>query len=230
MRYSRQTMIPEIGPAGQERLQRSSALIVGLGGLGSPVALYLAAAGVGRLGLCDADTVDLSNLQRQVLYTEADVGRPKAVCAARRLQALSSATTFDVWPHRFEGALADTLTAGYDLIVDCTDNFATRFLIDDACRRHRRPWVHGSIGGFYGQVAAFVPGGSGLADLLADRDDLCSRPAARDGVLGAVPGVIGSLQAVEALKLLSGAESVATLASRLLTIDLKTMQISIIDI
>ncbi len=204
-RYSRQTMLAEIGEEGQRRLLASSVLIVGLGGLGAAVATYLTGAGVGRIGLCDPDRVSLSNLQRQVLYTEQQIGMPKVEEAARRLGSQSSSTRFDLHPDGLTEENGETLAAGYDLLVDCTDNFATRYLIDDICHRLGKPWVYGSIGEFRGQVAVMNHlNGRRYADLYPDREALCALPHKTAGVIGAVPGVIGAMEASEALKLLAG--------------------------
>lgn len=196
-------MLPEIGLEGQQRLLESAALIIGAGGLGSPVALYLAAAGVGRLGLCDTDTVSLSNLQRQILYSEEEIGRQKTECAARRLGALRSDLRCTLHPEGLNAENAAAIASGYDIVIDCCDNFATRYLIDDTCRALGKPWVHGTIGGFDGRVTTFLPGAeSGFADLYPEREELCARGTAAGGVLGAVPGAIGAIQACEALKVL----------------------------
>ncbi|MDE7141388.1 MAG: HesA/MoeB/ThiF family protein, partial [Muribaculaceae bacterium] len=198
------------------------ALIVGLGGLGCPVGLYLAGAGVGRIGLCDSDTVSASNLQRQTLYGEAQVGEPKVEAARRRLAGLNSGVRFEPHPAGLTPERAADIIAAYDVVVDCCDNFATRYLISDTCRALGRPWVHGTIGEFRGQVATFMPGrGAAYDDLYPDREALSARPAASGGVLGAVPGVVGAIQAAEALKVLLGMEG--TLAGRLLSVDLSTM-------
>ena len=148
-------MLPEIGIEGQRRLAAATVAVIGLGGLGSAAATYLTGAGVGRLVLVDGDTVSLSNLQRQVLYTEDSVGASKAVTATARLASQSSATRFDVIAENLSGANADSIVAGCDIIVDCTDNYAARYLIDDVCARHGRPWVYGSIGATDGQLAVF---------------------------------------------------------------------------
>ena len=142
-RYTRQTMLPEIGERGQRRLAEASVLVVGLGGLGSPVALYLAAAGVGRLGLADADVVSLSNLQRQVLYTARQVGEPKTRAARERLAALSPHTRFDLYDEGLTAENAQRIVAEYDLVVDCCDNYPTRYLLDDVCAACGKPWVYG---------------------------------------------------------------------------------------
>lgn len=227
-RYSRQTILPEVGTEGQRRLLASSALIVGAGGLGSPVALYLAAAGVGRLGLCDTDTVSLSNLQRQILYKESETGKPKVECAAGRLAELRSDLRCDLHTRGLTPDNARELIAAYDIVVDCCDNFATRYLIADTCRETRTPWVHGSIGAFEGRVTTFLPdSGHCFDDLYPDRTELCARRPSAGGVLGAVPGAIGSLQACEVLKVLGAFGE--PLSGRLLAADFLTNRYYVID-
>lgn len=227
-RYARQTMLPEIGEEGQRRLAASSVLIVGLGGLGSAVAPYLTGAGVGRLGLADPDRVSASNLPRQTLYTESQIGRPKPEAARERLAGLNAATRFDLYPEGLTAANARELVAAYDLVVDCCDNFATRYLLDEACAAVGRPWVYGSIGAFHGQVSLFNgPGGRRYTELYPDREVLCALPPAAAGVLGPTPGVVGALEAAEAIKWLAGFGEL--LDGRLLTLDLKTMQTETIE-
>lgn len=221
-------MLPEVGPDGQRRLLASSALIVGAGGLGSPVALYLAAAGVGRLGLCDTDTVSLSNLQRQILYKESETGKSKVECAAGRLAELRSDLRCDLHTRGLTPDNARELIAAYDIVVDCCDNFATRYLIADTCREMRTPWVHGSIGAFEGRVTTFLPdSGHYFDDLYPDRTELSARRPSAAGVLGAVPGAIGSIQACEALKVLG--DFGEPLSGRLLAADFLTNRYYVID-
>lgn len=227
-RYARQTMLPEIGPEGQRRLAASSVLLVGVGGLGSPAALYLTGAGVGRLGLADPDTVSESNLQRQVLYTESQIGRPKPAAARERLAALSSSTRFDLHPEGLTAENARELVAAYDLVVECCDNFATRYLLDEACAEVGRPWVYGSIGAFHGQVSLFNGRtGRRYTELYPDREALCALPRSTAGVLGTVPGVIGAIEASEAIKWI--ADFGEPLEGKLFTIDLKTLQTETIE-
>lgn len=221
-------MLPEIGIEGQRRLRQASVLIVGLGGLGCPAAMYLAGAGTGRIGLCDADTVSLSNLQRQTLYSTADTGIAKTEAAYRRLSALDPGIRFDLHPQGLTPANAEAVIQDYDIVVDCCDNHATRYLIDDTCKRLGKPWVYGSIGAFEGMVSTFTPGGVRYRDIFPDSDELAARPPSSDGVIGAVPGIIGAIEAAEAVKLICGFGD--TLEGRLLTADIKTMTFNTIDL
>lgn len=227
-RYARQLMLPEIGEEGQTRLCQSAVLVVGLGGLGTPVATYLTGAGIGRIGLCDPDTVSISNLQRQLLYTESEVGLPKTECAFRRLSAVSGHTIFEKYPNGLTVSNAREIVSGYDLIIDCCDNFATRYIIDDTCAALGKTWVYGSIGAFHGQVAV-MNGRKGLryCHLYPDRAVLESRGASSGGVIGVVPGVVGAIEAGEAIKILAGFGE--PLDGKLFSINLKTLQTDIIE-
>jgi sulfur-carrier protein adenylyltransferase/sulfurtransferase len=206
-RYSRHVLIPEVGLAGQRRLLESSVLVVGAGGLGSPALLYLAAAGIGRLGFVDDDVVDASNLQRQVLHSTAALGEAKIDSAARRIRELNP----DVEPVGYRERLtAETvdrvLGDGWDVIVDGADNFPTRYLVNDASVWHGVPVVHGSIYRFEGQMTVFTPGGGPCYRCLFPEPPPpeLAPSCAEGGVLGVLPGVIGSLQGAEALKLVLG--------------------------
>lgn len=227
-RYARQMLLPEIGPEGQQRLLRSAVLLVGLGGLGSAVAPALAAAGVGHIGLADPDTVSESNLQRQTLYTERQIGQPKCEAARERLAALSSHTLYDLHAEGITPENARRIIAGYDLVIDCCDNFPTRYLLDDVCVACGKPWVHGAIGAFGGMVTVFNHRrAKRYAELYPDREALCAREQTVQGVVGTVPAVVGALEASEALKILARFGEV--LDGRLFTIDLKTMQTELTD-
>lgn len=229
MRYSRQTMLAEIGEEGQRRINGASVLVVGLGGLGVPASTYLVGAGVGHIGLADNDVVSLSNLQRQTLYTELQVGMAKTEAARTRLEAMNSDIVFSAYPEGLTTENAREVIAGYDLVVDCCDNFATRYLIDDTCAALGKPWVHGSIGEFHGQVCVFnYTNGRRYAELYPERDALCSLPRVTSGVLGAVPGIVGALEASEAIKILAGFGTVAE--GTLFTIDLLTLHTSLLKI
>jgi molybdopterin/thiamine biosynthesis adenylyltransferase/rhodanese-related sulfurtransferase len=227
-RYSRHLLLPEVGEAGQAKLLRSKALLVGAGGLGSPASLYLAAAGVGAIGLVDADVVDVSNLQRQVLHATSRVGRPKVESAAEVLRDLNPDVKVAGYAERLTAANVERLFADYDVIIDGTDNFPTRYLVNDASVWMGKPVVHGSIFRFDGQLTTFVP--EKAAKTLGVAAGPCYRclfpepppahlaPSCQEaGVLGILPGVIGLLQATETLKLLLGIGE--PLVGRLLTYD-----------
>ncbi|WP_210513787.1 molybdopterin-synthase adenylyltransferase MoeB [Hymenobacter terricola] len=223
-RYSRHLLLPEIGVAGQQKLKAARVLVVGCGGLGCPVLQYLAAAGVGTLGLLDFDAVDDSNLQRQVLYATADVGRPKAVVAAEKLRAQNPFIALR--PHQvvLSADNALSLFAGYDLVVDCSDNFATRYLVNDACVVLGKPLVFGAIFKFEGQVSVFnYQNGPTYRCLYPEPPAPGDAPnCAETGVLGVLPGLIGTMQANEALKIILALGEV--LSGCLLLVDALSMR------
>jgi molybdopterin/thiamine biosynthesis adenylyltransferase/rhodanese-related sulfurtransferase/molybdopterin converting factor small subunit len=223
-RYSRHLILPEVGPAGQKKLKAGRVLCIGAGGLGSPAALYLAAAGVGTIGIVDFDAVDSSNLQRQILHGTPDVGRSKLASAKDRLTALNPEVRIETFETRLTSANALDLFRGYDVVLDGTDNFATRYLVNDACVLLGIPNAYGSIFRFEGQASVF-----------ATKDGPCYRclypeppppglvpSCAEGGVLGVLPGVIGTIQATESIKLILGAGS--TLVGRLLLYDAWAMK------
>jgi molybdopterin/thiamine biosynthesis adenylyltransferase len=218
-RYERQIILAGVGVGGQEKLLASSVLVVGAGGLGSPILYYLAAAGVGRLGVADPDSVTFSNLHRQILYATPDVGKVKVDVAADRLRALNPDVT--VVPHRFrvDDGNIDALVAGYDVVVDAPDNFATRYLVNDACWRARKPLVEAAVLGFSGMIMTIVPGETPCYRCLYPNPpkDGTVPSSAEVGIMGMVPGIIGSLQALEAVKLLLGIGT--TLRGRVLFFD-----------
>ena len=218
-RYSRHLLIPEVGLDGQERLARGRVLVVGAGGLGSPVLAYLAAAGVGRILVIDDDTVDVTNLQRQILYDTADVGVSKAQRAAERLRALNPQIAVDALPRRFDASNARELVRLVDVVVDGSDTFGTRYLVNDACVLEGKPDVYGSIFRFDGQVSVFgAPGGPCYRCLYPEPPPEHLVPSCSEGgVLGVLAGMVGSFQANEAIKLLLGIGS--PLVGRLLLID-----------
>jgi len=221
LRYSRHILLPQIDVRGQEKLLASRVLIVGLGGLGSPVAMYLAASGVGNLVLVDHDRVDLTNLQRQIVHATERVGQDKTTSAAQGLAALNPGVRVTTINQKLEGAALEEQVRQVDAVVDTTDNFASRFAINAACMRAGKPLVSGAVVRFEGQVAVFPPGGPCYRCLYAEGggpDEAC----ATLGVLAPAAGIIGSIQAVETLKLLLGIGQ--TLAGRLLLFDALNME------
>ena len=228
-RYSRHILLPEVGEAGQAKLLSSKVLLLGAGGLGSPAALYLAAAGVGTLGIVDADVVDASNLQRQIIHSTSHIGMPKVESAAKAIAQLNPDVRVDKHEERMTSANVDRLFGAYEVIIDGTDNFPTRYLVNDASVWLGKPVVHGSIFRFDGQVTTFVPE-KAAAKLGLPEASPCYRclypepppphlaPSCQEaGVLGILCGIIGTLQATEAIKLILGKGT--TLAGRLLTYD-----------
>jgi adenylyltransferase/sulfurtransferase len=204
-RHHRQRILAEVGEAGQQRLTQASVLVVGLGGLGSPAAAYLAAAGVGRLGLLDDQLVEESNLQRQVLFSERDLGRPKAEAAAERLGSLDASLQLEPIRDTFRPETAEPYAQGYDIVVDGTDTFETKFLLNDTAILLGRPLVHGAVLQWRGQVLTVLPGGPCLRCLFFDPPQPDAVATCEEaGILGAITGLIGSVQAEEALKLLLG--------------------------
>lgn len=230
LRYSRHLMLPEVGLEGQRKLKAASVLVVGTGGLGSPVCLYLAAAGVGRLGLVDDDVVDVSNLQRQILHSSAATGQPKVESARQRLADLNPEIEIIPYQTRLTSQNALEIAAAYDIIVDGTDNFPTRYLLNDLCVLTGKPYVYGSIYRFDGQVSVFdARRGPCYRCLFPAPPPPHLAPTCADGgVLGILPGTIGSLQATETIKLIIGAGS--PLIGKLLlydALDLSFQQVSL---
>jgi len=202
VRYARHLVLPDVGEAGQLRLKAARVLVVGLGGLGSPVSLYLAAAGVGTLGIVDADCVDVSNLQRQILYGERDAGALKTEAAKRRLADLNSTIRIKTHPVRFVGAEARRIAAGYDLIVDGTDNLESRYVMNDVALELGIPYAYGAVYQLEGQAALLcIPGAPCYRCLFpAPPPAEALRPASETGILGVVPGVVGLVQATEVIR------------------------------
>ncbi|MFP1744373.1 HesA/MoeB/ThiF family protein [Lonsdalea quercina] len=223
IRYSRQLLLEDIGPEGQLLLADATVLLVGLGGLGAPCALYLAAAGVGRLLLADHDTLHLSNLQRQVLYRTEDIAQPKAILARRQLQALNPEIAIEALHMRLEGEALTKAVSRVDLVLDCSDNMATRHAVNAACVRAEKPLVSASAVGFGGQLLVLTPPylHGCYACLYPDANEPV-RNCRTAGVLGPVVGVMGTLQALEAIKLLCGLTS--TLDGKLKLFDARQQQ------
>ena len=229
-RYSRHIVLKEVGGKGQRKLLEAKVLIIGAGALGAPAALYLAAAGIGTIGIADADVVDVSNLQRQVIHFTPDVGRPKVVSAAEKIRAINPDVTLHLYQEMVKAANIAALIAQYDFVIDGTDNFAAKFLINDACVMAGKPYSHAGILQFIGQTITVLPGQSACYRCLvpqpppSDVVPTCSQA----GVIGVLPGVIGSIQATEAIKFLLGKGTLLT--GRMLMYDALEMDFYNVDI
>ncbi|NLM45924.1 MAG: molybdopterin-synthase adenylyltransferase MoeB [Firmicutes bacterium] len=224
-RYARQIVMPEVGGRGQEKLLASKVLLVGAGGLGSPVAIYLAAAGVGTLGIMDGDTVSLSNLQRQIIHGSDDIGRPKTASAKEKLNSINPDVTVITYPEYATTENLPHIVPQYDVVIDCCDNIATRYLVNDAAVLAGKPFIYGSILRFEGQAAVFYPpAGPCYRCLFPEAPPPGAVPSCQEaGVLGVVPGLIGMIQATEAIKLLLGVGE--PLVGRLLLYHALTMDV-----
>lgn len=230
VRFKRHLMLSDVGEEGQKRLSAGKVLVAGAGGLGSPILMYLAAAGVGTIGIADFDRVDESNLQRQILYRESDLGRSKAQAAGEHLLEMNSDLKVRIFEEGISKGNAQEILSGFDVIVDATDNFTARYLISDTCMRLGKPDVYGAICEFSGQITVFGAGGPCLRCLSPEpADGRTEVPDAKDfGVLGAVPGLVGCVQAAEALKLILHIGR--SLIGRMIFIDVRTMEIEEMDI
>lgn len=206
LRYERHLILPEFGRGGQEKLKLAKVFVIGAGGLGSPLLLYLVASGIGKIGLADDDVVDESNLHRQILYQTEDRGKPKVAQAKQKLAALNPFIDIEVYQVRVTKSNIMDLISGYDIVVDGSDNFSTRYLINDACEKLNKPWVFGSVFKFEGQVSVFnYLGGPTYRCLYPDSPDNRNRTDCSEaGVLGILPGIIGMLQANEVIKVITG--------------------------
>ena len=225
VRYARHLILPQVGESGQKMIKSSSVLVVGAGGLGSPVLMYLAAAGVGRIGIIDDDKVDMTNLQRQIIHSTSSVGELKTESAKKRIHQINPEIVVELFDSRLTIENAEEIISKFDIIVDGTDNFATRYTISDCCEILGKPWVFGSIHRFEGQVSVFNLNGSpNYRDLFpkAPPPELAPN-CAEAGVLGVLPGIVGSFQANEVLKIILKMDGI--LDYELLLIDTQTMNI-----
>jgi len=223
-RYARHVVLPEIGEEGQAKLLASSVLVIGSGGLGSAALAYLAASGVGRLGIMEPDRVELSNLQRQILFEEADIGRPKIEAARDRIEEINRECRVEIFPERLTEKNADDRIADFDIVIDCSDNFATRFALNDACMRGKKTLISAAISGFSAQLSTFKPYLGKphpcyrcLVPTTPERELTCEQ----EGIVGPLAGIMGSMQALEAVKELIGIGQ--SLSGRVLVIDALTM-------
>jgi adenylyltransferase/sulfurtransferase len=226
-RYDRQIMIPEIGVAGQALFATKSILVIGAGGLGSPALLYLAGAGIGRLGLVEFDCVSPSNLNRQILYKANQIGEEKVHITVAQLQAFNPEIEFQYYPMALDAQNAQAIMSGYDLVLDCSDNFATRFIINDAATAINATVVYAAVYKFQGQITVFGPTTKRLRDLYPEAPVPNTAPDAK-GIIGATAGILGSMQATEALKILLGIGT--PLYNKLLTVNLLTNHFQIISL
>ena len=229
-RYARQCMLPEIGQEGQIKLKQAKVLLVGVGGLGSPISLYLTGAGVGTLGLIDDDIVSITNLQRQILYTEKEIGLSKVQQAQKKLEALNPDVSIKIYPFKLTSENAEELVGAYDIIVDGCDNFFTRYLINDTCLKKDKIYVYGAIRAFEGQVSVFnYPGShSNYQSLYPDKEEILNMPLPPKGVMGITPGIVGCVEATETIKIICGFGEI--LSDKLWTINLKNMHTEIISL
>ncbi len=217
-RYQRNILIEGIGEAGQAKLKAAKALVIGTGGLGSPTLFYLAAAGVGEIGVVDDDVVAVSNLQRQILHFTNDIGQMKTNSAQQKLAALNPEVKIVTYNDRFSTENATQIVNNYDIVIDCCDNFATKFLINDVCVASRKPFVHGAVVAMQGEVMTYVPGAACYRCLFETTlEDGMFPTASQVGILGSVAGLTGSIQATEAIKYLTGMNGLIT--NRILFID-----------
>ncbi|HAA88967.1 MAG TPA: adenylyltransferase [Peptococcaceae bacterium] len=226
-RYKRNIMLEGVGEQGQEKLLKSRVLVVGAGGLGSAVAYYLAAVGVGHLGLVDGDRIDLPNLQRQILYQTGDLGKLKVEVAKARLEALNPDLEVEAICGKLDEDNAHLLISRYDLVVDCTDNFKARFVINDTCLRLGKAFVHGAVADFSGQVMTIIPGAGPCFRCIFPKEPK-SYSASERGILSSLPGTIGTVQATEVVKYILGLGSL--LVGRLLVYDALSMTFSEVSV
>lgn len=228
MRYRRHLLLPEIGVEGQKKIMNSKVLVIGTGGLGSPVDYYLTAAGVGTIGIVDYDVVDLSNLQRQILHFTSDLNKPKVFSAKNKLNDLNPDVNVVVYNQKINDSNACDIIKDYDFIVDCTDNFFVKYLINDSCVRLEKPFSHAGIFHFYGQTFTHLPGTACYRCLFPEfpTDEYISQYS-NAGLFGAIAGMLGSIQAAEVLKYITGVGELLT--NRLLTFDALTMSFNTVN-
>lgn len=228
-RYLRNIMLEDVGEAGQEKLLNSSVLIIGAGGLGSPNAMYLVAAGIGRIGIIDFDIVEISNLQRQVIHTTEEIGIPKIRSAQAKMQAINPDVKIETYFKKFDAQNALKLIENYDFIIDATDNFAAKFLINDACVLSNKPYSHAGVLKYRGQSMTVLPYKTACFACAFDNPPPVElNPIFKAGLFGVLPGLVGCIQATEAIKFFLGFKSLLT--NKLLMIDTKTLDFRQIDV
>jgi len=227
-KYSRQIILNEVGPEGQEKLKNASVLVIGLGGLGSSVIQYLSAGGLGKIGIVDYDKVELSNLNRQLIYKESDLGKSKVEIAKNYISELNSSTKIEIFEMRIDEKNLPNIIGDYDILADCTDNLETRLSINDACTKFKKKWVISAVGGFFGQIASFDSKDDDLNNPNKTYRDLMKHQSFEEdscdniGTIGSVVGAIGAMQATEIIKLIIGNKE--NLINKLLIFDFITFQ------
>ncbi|MCD8193420.1 MAG: HesA/MoeB/ThiF family protein [Tannerellaceae bacterium] len=228
-RFLRNILIKDFGTKGQEKLKHSRILVIGAGGLGSPVLYYLAAAGIGTIGIVEYDQVDITNLQRQIIHFTSDLERKKVISAAEKLQQLYPGITIECHEERFTPQNATALVEAYDFIIDCCDNYETKFLINDTCVALQKPFSHAAVLSMQGEVTTYVPGHACYRCIFGEAPATGTMPTSAEvGILGSVAGITGSIQATEAIKYLTGIGELLT--NRLLTFDAVKMTFTVLDI
>lgn len=226
-RYKRHILLPQIGEDGQNKILNSKVLIIGTGGLGSPVAMYLTAAGVGTIGLVDSDKVDISNLQRQIIHYTPDIGKLKVESAAKKMKKLNPDVNIIQYNTYFDNTNGENIIRDFDVIIDATDNPESKFFINDICVKNRKPLVHGAINQFRGNVMTIIPGHADYRDLFPEKP-VSTVPASSYGVLGVIAGTIGIIQATETLKIITGVGTLLT--DKILIYDALNMDFTKINI
>ncbi|MCD7935567.1 MAG: HesA/MoeB/ThiF family protein [Tannerellaceae bacterium] len=222
-RFSRNILIEGIGKAGQQKLKNANVLIIGAGGLGSPVLFYLAAAGIGHLGIMDYDQVDMTNLQRQILHQTCDLGRSKVVSATEKLKALYPELIIQGYEYRLTAENAEEIIRPYDFVVECCDNYDAKFLINDTCVRTGTPFSHGAVLSMQGEVSTYLPGNACYRCIFGEAPAKGTMPTSAEvGILGSIAGIAGSIQATEVIKYITGTGTLLT--NRLLVFNGRTMQ------
>ncbi len=227
-RYEKHLTLPEIGQEGQEKLKSSRVLVIGAGSIGSPVLLYLVASGIGKIGIVDYDKIEAKNLQCQLLYGNKDVGKHKVIIARQRLAEMNPNVDFEILNLEIKENNVQPLTSKYDLVLDTTNRFSFHYILDDACRQGGKTWIYSSMNGYHGEITVFnCQGGPSFRDIYPDEDVKKERTSPyKSGVIAVLPGLMGSIQVAECLKILLGFGEI--LSGKLLTIDLKKNQYSVI--
>lgn len=227
-RYNRQIVVPEIGLVGQQKLAEAKVLLIGAGGLGAAAGFYLGAAGVGTIGIVDSDKVEISNLQRQIWHFTGDIGKPKVSSAKNKLKKLNPELKIKTYPEKITAKNIKKIISDYDIVLDCTDNFATKFVINDGCVALEKPFVHAGVNRFVGQCLTYLPGATCYRCVFGDLPQTAAVEPSKLGIVGSMAGLIGTIQATEAIKYIIGQGEILT--NKLLTVDLLTLEFRKIEL